>query len=120
VARADPAPRAADNFAPTATGPADIVHRTPRIAERGLRSVRSPLYSYEHMFQSSVKRLKALLSLADDLLGDPEPIAAPHPHRRPVSVTIERRGGSVAARPAHCLCPVRPAPRDGGRPYVTR
>ena len=83
-------------------------------------SVRRSLYSYEHMFQSSVKRLKALLSLADDLLGDPEPAPAPHPHRRPARVRIERRTGSVPARPAHCLCPVRPAPRDGDRPYVTR
>jgi hypothetical protein len=84
-----------------------------------LRSVRTPLYSYEHMFQSSVKRLKALLTLADDLLGGPEPLPTPHPHRRPVTVRIERRAGSVAARPTHCLCPVRSAPRDGSGRYVT-
>jgi len=61
------------------------------------------------MFQSSGKRLRALLSRFEDVLGDP-PAQAPHPHRRPVRIDLERRGGSVPARPAHCLCPVRSAP----------
>ncbi|MGB9184955.1 MAG: hypothetical protein WCB67_12900 [Solirubrobacteraceae bacterium] len=69
------------------------------------------------MFQSSAKRLRALLSLADDILGDPEP-EAPHPHRRPVRVRYERRPGAVAAPPAHCLCPVRPDPRHARRETV--
>jgi len=60
------------------------------------------------MFQSSTRRLRALLSLADDLLGDPAQAEPPHPHRRPLRFSPERRRGSVAPRPAHCLCPVRP------------
>ncbi|MGO9954626.1 MAG: hypothetical protein ACLP50_01360 [Solirubrobacteraceae bacterium] len=58
------------------------------------------------MFQASVRRLKALLSLADDLLGDPEPVAR-HPHRRPLRLEHERRPGTVPPPPAHCLSPVR-------------
>jgi hypothetical protein len=73
-----------------------------------LASVRAPPYSYEHMFQASGKRFRALLTLLDDVLGDPEPPAAPHPHRRPARIHRERRGGTVAARPTHCLSPVRP------------
>ncbi len=95
------------------------------------------------MFQSAGKRLRSLFSLADDLLGhspesewlgsppeseglsdppeseglsDPPESEAPHPHRRPLRFAPERRRGSVAARPAHCLSPVRsPAerPRHG-------
>jgi len=66
------------------------------------------------MFHSYARRLLARLNLADDLLGDPpapevpEP-AAPHPHRRPLRFAPERRRGSVASRPAHCLSPVRRA-----------
>ena len=60
------------------------------------------------MFQSSKKRMRALLDLVDDVLGDPPQPVAVHPHRRPVRVRIERRPGSVAARPMHCLSPVRP------------
>ena len=69
-------------------------------------SVRAPPYSYEHMFQASVNRFRALLTLVDDVLGDPEPPAAPHPHRRPVRIQRERRPGTVAPRPTHCLSPV--------------
>jgi hypothetical protein len=60
------------------------------------------------MFQSSVKRLRALLTLTDDLLGDP-PASVPHPHRRPARIERERRAGSVAPRAMHCLCPLHPA-----------
>jgi len=51
------------------------------------------------------------MTLVDDVLGDPEPPAAPHPHRRPVRIQSERRAGTAAARPTHCLSPVpvRPA-----------
>jgi hypothetical protein len=59
------------------------------------------------MFQSSARRLRALLSLADDVLGDPLEPAAPHPHRRPLRLEHERRPGSVPPRPARCLSPVR-------------
>jgi hypothetical protein len=59
------------------------------------------------MFQGSKSRLRALMTLLDDVLGDPEPPAAPHPHRRPVRIERTRRAGTVAARPAHCLSPVQ-------------
>jgi hypothetical protein len=69
------------------------------------------------MFQSSKKRLRAWLDVVDDMLvGDPPddvhaepPLWASHPHRRPLRWERIRRGGSVPAPPAHCLCPVRPA-----------
>jgi hypothetical protein len=62
------------------------------------------------MFQAPAKRFRALRTLLDDVLGDPEPPAAPHPHRRPVRIERERRAGTVATRPTHCLSPlpVRP------------
>jgi len=64
------------------------------------------------MFQSSAKRLRALLSLADDILGDPAPeLEVPHPHRRPLRFEHRRRPGSVPAPPARCISPVRPAPQ---------
>jgi hypothetical protein len=68
------------------------------------------------MFQSTKKRLQRLLDVVDDMLvGAPEEdmeIAAPHPHTRTVQLRIERRPGTVAARPAHCLSPIqRPASR---------
>jgi hypothetical protein len=61
------------------------------------------------MFQSSGKRLRALLTLTADLLGDP-PSPAPHPHRRPVRLERRRREGMVSPRAMHCLSPVRPVP----------
>ena len=69
------------------------------------------------MFQASGKRLRTLLTLLDDVLGDPEPPAAPHPHRRPVRIQRERRAGTVATRPTHCLSPVpvRPAAARAAR-----
>jgi hypothetical protein len=63
------------------------------------------------MFQSSARRFRVLLSLADDLLGDPPQPEAPHPHRRPLRFRPERRRGSVSPRPAQCLSPVRPSSR---------
>jgi hypothetical protein len=73
------------------------------------------------MFQSSKKRMRALLDVVDDMLaGAPEPVD-PHPHQRSVQLRIERRPGSVAARPMHCLSPVRPvAERDRMRSTPTR
>jgi len=59
------------------------------------------------MFLASKHRIRALLALLDDVLGDKEAAAAPHPHRRPVRIDRARRTGSVAPRPAHCLSPVR-------------
>jgi hypothetical protein len=65
------------------------------------------------MFQSSKKLINAVLGVVDDMLvgeDDPvaEPMPVPHPHDRTVRLRIERRPGSVAARPMHCLSPVRP------------
>jgi hypothetical protein len=59
------------------------------------------------MFLASKQRIRALMTLLDDVLGDPEAPAAPHPHRRPVRIDRVRRPGSVAPRPAHCLSPIR-------------
>ncbi|HEX4009060.1 MAG TPA: hypothetical protein VHX62_03595 [Solirubrobacteraceae bacterium] len=71
------------------------------------------------MFQASRKRLRALMTLVDDVLGDPEAPAAPHPHRRPVRIERERRAGSVTPRPRHCLSPV-PARAPSDRPQRDR
>lgn len=65
------------------------------------------------MFQVSKRRVRALMTMMDDLLGDPDTPPAPHPHRRPVRIERQRRPGSVAPRPAHCLSPVRPTPGPG-------
>jgi hypothetical protein len=66
------------------------------------------------MFQSSAHRLRAWLSRADDIVGgfpddahDPQDDPLTHPHRRPLRWERARRAGSVAARPAHCIAPVR-------------
>jgi hypothetical protein len=63
------------------------------------------------MFRPSGKRLHAWLSFADDVLGDALVDAQPHPHRRARRWERARRAGSVAARPAHCISPVRAQPR---------
>ena len=66
------------------------------------------------MFQSSAYRLRAWLSRFEDVLADhpdeahdstDDPLS--HPHRRPLRWERTRRAGSVAARPAHCISPVR-------------
>ncbi|MGA2014371.1 MAG: hypothetical protein ABSH51_28110 [Solirubrobacteraceae bacterium] len=70
------------------------------------------------MFQSSFRRLQALIALADDLLGDPEPAAPaphPHPHRRTVRIDRPRRAGAVPPRPTHCISPVARARPDQPR-----
>jgi hypothetical protein len=59
--------------------------------------------------------LRAWLSRAEDILGDPPVAAPPHPHRRPLRWDRQRRLGAVAARPAHCISPVRAAPVAAGR-----
>jgi hypothetical protein len=58
------------------------------------------------MFQVPAKRFRAFLSRFNDVLGDPEP-AWMHEHRPPLRWQRERRPGIVAARPAHCLSPLR-------------
>ena len=66
------------------------------------------------MFRTSFTRLRAWLETVDVLGDSPEDAQAledsffEHPHRRPLRWERERRAGSVQARPAHCLCPVRP------------
>jgi hypothetical protein len=72
------------------------------------------------MFQSPVKRLRRLVTLAEDLLGDPPEPETPHPHRRPLRLERQRRLGSVPARPAHCLSPVRPSFDQGRRQQPVR
>jgi hypothetical protein len=68
------------------------------------------------MFQASKLRLRALLAVVDDVLGDPEPqpnadpgtlSVVPHPHRQPVRIKRVRRPGAVPTRHAYCLSPVR-------------
>jgi hypothetical protein len=66
------------------------------------------------MFQSSKKLMRAVLEVVDDMLvGEDDPVIEPerpaHPHDRTVRLRIQRRAGTVAARPMHCLSPVRPA-----------
>jgi hypothetical protein len=70
-------------------------------------SVRDQIYSHEHMFHRASKRLRSLLSILDDVLGDPVQATAPHPHRHPLRWQPTRRPGSVTAPPARCLSPVR-------------
>ncbi|HTX10852.1 MAG TPA: hypothetical protein VME22_19660 [Solirubrobacteraceae bacterium] len=79
------------------------------------------------MFRSSANRMRAWMELVDDFLGDPPADAhddpepwETHPHRRPLRWQRERRGGSVPAAPAYCLCPIRRAPNAGGRDEVLR
>jgi hypothetical protein len=68
------------------------------------------------------------LALADEVLvGGPPADAhvepgpwATHPHRQPLRWQRDRRGGSVPAAPANCLCPVRPAWIASERPNVGR
>jgi hypothetical protein len=84
-------------------------------------SVRRPTYSGEHMFQLTPERLQRLLSLVDDVLaGDPPEEAAQHPHRQPLRWHHTRRAGTVSARPAHCLSPVRMSNRQRMRDGATR
>jgi hypothetical protein len=72
------------------------------------------------MFQSSVKRIRALASLFDDVLGDPQPEPAPHPHRRPLRWDKDRRSGAVSPREAHCVSPVRASAAIGKRDQAIR
>jgi hypothetical protein len=65
------------------------------------------------MFLRMKARFEAVIDLVDDILAadpdcDREP-APSHPHDRTVALRIPRRGGSVAPREMHCLCPIRPA-----------
>jgi hypothetical protein len=77
------------------------------------------------MFQSPKKLMRAVLDVVDDMLvGDDDPVVdepqrPSHPHDRTVRLRIERRAGSVAARPMHCLCPVR-AVEEHERPSILR
>jgi hypothetical protein len=78
------------------------------------------------MFLRMRERFEAVMDLVDDILAadpdaDPDPDLEPalsHPHDRTVSLRLERRGGSVAARDMHCLCPVRPAAERARRTPV--
>ncbi len=75
------------------------------------------------MFPLTPERLQRLLSLLDDVLGDP-PAEAPtphiHPHRRPLVWQPMRRAGQIGARPAHCISPIRLSTRQQMRDGATR
>ncbi len=74
------------------------------------------------MFPLTPERLQRLLSLLDDVLGDP-PAEAPtytHPHRRPLRWQPMRRAGEIGARPAHCISPIRPSSRQQMRDSAAR
>jgi hypothetical protein len=59
------------------------------------------------MFDLTPERLNRLLSLLDDVLGDPSDEAEQqHPHRRPLSWHPIRRPGTIAPRATSCLSPV--------------
>jgi hypothetical protein len=73
------------------------------------------------MFQRTKQRFEALMALVDGVLADePQPAAPPHPHERIVSLRVARRGGAVAPREMHCLCPVRPAADVQRRDRIAR
>jgi hypothetical protein len=73
------------------------------------------------MFQLTPERLQRLLSLLEDVLGDPPAEAVTHhPHRRALRWQPPRRAGTVSARPAHCLSPVRMSTRQRMRDGVAR
>jgi hypothetical protein len=71
------------------------------------------------MFQTNSRPFRSLLSLIDEMLSAPID-EAPHPHRRPLRWQPERRAGSVASRPAHCLSPVRASTRYREHDRVAR
>jgi hypothetical protein len=66
------------------------------------------------MFQSPKRLMRAVLDVVDEmLLGEDDPIIEEpqrptHPHDRTVRLRIERRAGTVSARPMHCVSPLRP------------
>jgi hypothetical protein len=73
------------------------------------------------MFQLTPERLQRLLSLVDDvLLGDPPEEAENHPHRQPLRWHPRRRAGTVSARPARCLSPIRMSSRQQMRDGAAR
>ncbi len=76
-------------------------------------SVRPPPYSYEHMFQSSVKRLRALLTLTDDLLGDP-----PRSSRTPTAGRCASSASAARARCRRARCTA--SPPSARRPATPR
>jgi len=86
------------------------------------RSVRAQTYAGEHMFQLTPERLQRLLALVDDVLAGDPPEEAPHhhPHRQPLRWHHTRRAGTIDARPAFCLSPVRMSSRQRMRDGVAR
>ncbi len=79
------------------------------------------------MFQSSKARLRTWMKLVDDILADhpdevrdDDPGYLHHPHRTPLRWQRERRLGSVPARPAHCITPVRAASGRSERDRAAR
>ena len=73
------------------------------------------------MFHLTPERLHRLLDLVDDVLaGDPPEEAPQHPHRQPPRWQRTRRAGTVSARPALCLSPVRMSTRQRMRDEAAR
>jgi hypothetical protein len=72
------------------------------------------------MFQLTPERLNRLLSLLDDVLGDPIDEAPQHPHRQPLSWHPIRRPGSIAPHTVSCLSPVRDRRLSRGLDTVQR
>ena len=76
---------------------------------------------FRQLFQKMSAWVETVDILGGDLAAEPDVPEQPelHPHRHPVRVRLERRAGGVPARPAVCLCPVRPA-SDRQRERATR
>ena len=72
------------------------------------------------MFHLTPERLNRLLSLLDDVLGDPPEEAPQHPHRQPLSWHPIRRPGTVAPATMSCLSPVRGRRLERGLDTVER
>jgi hypothetical protein len=74
------------------------------------------------MFRTLLQKMSAWAETVDILgsdLAEPGPEPDLHPHRVPVRLELTRRAGSVSARPAVCVSPVRPAP-DRSRQRAAR
>jgi hypothetical protein len=79
------------------------------------------------MFQASANRLRTWLRWTEDILGDPPDDTHDsndsihlHPHRRPLRWDRARRPGTVEARPAHCISPLRGGANPAHRDWAAR
>jgi hypothetical protein len=72
------------------------------------------------MFHLTPERLNRLLTLLDDVLGDPPDEAPQHPHRKSLSWHPVRRPGTIAPGSVTCLSPVRARRMNRGLDTVER